>query len=229
MGAQPREGGTRRRREGRARLARTAASVGERGSAPTVGQLRDLAGKYHFPLAVFYLPEPPLDFTPLRDFRRLPNVEAEPISANLAYHIRSAYNRRELGLELYEELNSAPNRFLLTASLDDDPEQVGRAIRSFSRLMPRASSSLAEARMSASGGSRTGNGRSSASARSPRPPGRSQMSSAQRRHCAQGKGQAVQGGTGGARRAAARRRSIRPSDGRRSAVQNILQKSANSA
>jgi Zn-dependent peptidase ImmA (M78 family) len=105
---------------------------GER--APTVGQLRDLAGKYHFPLAVFYLPEPPLDFTPLRDFRRLPNVEAEPISANLAYHIRSAYNRRELGLELFEELNSAPNRFPLTASLDDDPEQVGRAIREFLKV-----------------------------------------------------------------------------------------------
>jgi IrrE N-terminal-like domain len=39
--------------------------------APTLGQLRDLAAKYHFPLAVFYLPEPPKDFLPLRDFRRL--------------------------------------------------------------------------------------------------------------------------------------------------------------
>ena len=44
---------------------------------PTLGQLRKLAAAYHFPLAVFYLPEPPKDFAPLRDFRRLRDVEEE--------------------------------------------------------------------------------------------------------------------------------------------------------
>jgi Zn-dependent peptidase ImmA (M78 family) len=99
--------------------------------APTLGQLRELAAKYHFPLAVFYLPEPPKDFAPLRDFRRLRDAAEEPISANLAYHIRSAYDRRELALELFQEMNSAPRRFPLTASLRDDPEEVGRALREF--------------------------------------------------------------------------------------------------
>jgi Zn-dependent peptidase ImmA (M78 family)/DNA-binding XRE family transcriptional regulator len=99
--------------------------------APTLGQLRDLAAKYHFPLAVFYLPEPPKDFAPLRDFRRLRDAAEEPISANLAFHIRSAYDRRELALELFQEMNSAPRRFPLTATLRDDPEEVGRAIRQF--------------------------------------------------------------------------------------------------
>lgn len=104
----------------------------ERGEeAPTLGQLRDLAAKYHFPLAVFYLPEPPKDFAPLRDFRRLPTVEAEPISANLAYHIRSAYDRRELALELFQEIKSEPHRFPLSATIWDDPEKVGSAIREF--------------------------------------------------------------------------------------------------
>jgi transcriptional regulator with XRE-family HTH domain len=102
--------------------------------APTLGQLRDLAGKYHFPLTVFYLPEPPKDFAPLRDFRRLPNIAEEPISANLAYHIRSAYDRRELALELFQELNSGPRRFSLTATLRDDPEKVGRAIREYLKI-----------------------------------------------------------------------------------------------
>jgi Zn-dependent peptidase ImmA (M78 family)/DNA-binding XRE family transcriptional regulator len=101
---------------------------------PTLGQLRDLAAKYHFPLAVFYLPEPPKDFAPLRDFRRLPNVEEEPISANLAFHIRSAYDRRELALELFDQLNRAPDRFPLKARLQDDLEQVGRAIREFLKV-----------------------------------------------------------------------------------------------
>lgn len=104
----------------------------ERGDdAPTVGQLRSLAAKYHFPLAVFYLPEPPTDFAPLRDFRRLPDVDDETISPNLAFHIRGAYERRELALELYDELRSAPQPFPLKATLRDDPEKVGQAIRDF--------------------------------------------------------------------------------------------------
>ena len=65
---------------------------------PTLGQLRNLAAAYHFPLAVFYLPEPPLDLAPLRDFRRLPDAVEAPISANLALHIRSAYERPELAV-----------------------------------------------------------------------------------------------------------------------------------
>jgi Zn-dependent peptidase ImmA (M78 family)/DNA-binding XRE family transcriptional regulator len=102
--------------------------------APTLGQLRDLAAKYHFPLAVFYLPEPPKDFAPLRDFRRLRDAEEEPISANLAFHIRSAYDRRELALELLQQLDSEPERFPLKATIRDDPEQVGRAIREFLKV-----------------------------------------------------------------------------------------------
>jgi Zn-dependent peptidase ImmA (M78 family) len=101
------------------------------GDAPTLGQLRALAAKYHFPLAVFYLPEPPKDFAPLRDFRRLRDVEGEAISANLAFHIRSAYERRELALELFRDLNLGPHRFPLKAERRTSPEQVGQAIRNF--------------------------------------------------------------------------------------------------
>ena len=82
---------------------------GEKG--PTLGQLRNLAAAYHFPLAVFYLPEPPKDFAPLRDFRRLRDAEQEPISANLAFHIRSAYDRRELALEMFQELKARRHAF----------------------------------------------------------------------------------------------------------------------
>ena len=104
----------------------------ERGEeAPTVSQLRLLAAKYHFPLAVFYLPEPPVDFAPLRDFRRLPDAGDETISPNLALHIRRAYERRELALELHEELRTEPQRFPLTATIRDDPEKVGQTIRQF--------------------------------------------------------------------------------------------------
>lgn len=99
--------------------------------APTVAQLRTLAKKYRYPLAVFYLPEPPLDFSPLRDFRRLPDADDKTISPNLAYHIRNAHERRELALELCDDQRREPAPFPLNATLQDDPEAVGQAIRDF--------------------------------------------------------------------------------------------------
>jgi Zn-dependent peptidase ImmA (M78 family)/DNA-binding XRE family transcriptional regulator len=99
--------------------------------APTLNKLRALAAKYHFPLAIFYLAEPPQDFAPLRDFRRLPDAEARDIGANLAYHIRNAYERRELALELYEDLREQARPFPLRARPTDNPENVGKAIREF--------------------------------------------------------------------------------------------------
>jgi Zn-dependent peptidase ImmA (M78 family) len=99
--------------------------------APTVSQLRNLAGKYHFPLAVFYLPTPPTDFAPLRDFRRLPNVNDRTISAELALHIRDAHQRRELALELLDDLGEPVQPFRLRATLNDSAEDVGEIVRKF--------------------------------------------------------------------------------------------------
>jgi len=99
--------------------------------APSLNQLRNLAAKYHFPLAVFYLPEPPADFAPLRDFRRLPDAGDQSITANLAFHIRTAYERRDIALELYDDLREPAHTFPLKAKLADDPEAVGAAIRKF--------------------------------------------------------------------------------------------------
>jgi Zn-dependent peptidase ImmA (M78 family) len=99
--------------------------------APTVSQLRNLAGKYHFPLAFFYLPKPPTDFLPLRDFRRLPNVNDRTISAELALHIREAHQRRELALELCDDIGEPILPFQFRATLNDLPEAVGEEIRKF--------------------------------------------------------------------------------------------------
>lgn len=98
---------------------------------PTIGQLRSLADKYKFPLAVFYLPERPLDFAPLRDFRRLPDEPEKTLSPHLAYHIRAAQERRELALELLQDMGEPPRKLPLKVALDDDPEAIGQAIREF--------------------------------------------------------------------------------------------------
>ena len=105
--------------------------TGENEAAPTLAQLRLLAAKYHFPLAVFYLPEPPSDFSPLRDFRRIDGPSTNKISANLAFHIRQAHERREVALELHEDIREAPRPFPIKAKITDNPETVADAIRAF--------------------------------------------------------------------------------------------------
>ena len=97
----------------------------------SIPQLRKLATKYKRPLAVFYLAEPPRDFTPLRDFRRLPGEIAGVVSPALRAEIRFAQERRELGLELYDELAQPAPIFTLKSTTSKDPEDLGAEIRSF--------------------------------------------------------------------------------------------------
>jgi len=97
---------------------------------PTVVQLRKVARVYKRPLAVFFLAEFPRDFTIPRDFRRLPGDGLRTISPDLLLEIRQAEERRELALELYADLGEQPPSFGLTASLDEEPEQIADRIRS---------------------------------------------------------------------------------------------------
>ena len=71
---------------------------------PTMRQLRLLANKYKRPLSVFYLPERPKDFQPLSDYRRLPGEIAGVLSRKLRYEIRIAQERRQLAIDLYDEI-----------------------------------------------------------------------------------------------------------------------------
>jgi Zn-dependent peptidase ImmA (M78 family)/transcriptional regulator with XRE-family HTH domain len=96
---------------------------------PTVNQLKRIAERYKRPLSVFYLPAPPKDFQPLRDFRRLPGTGDHRFSVQLAYEVRAAYERRQIAIEVTQTLDQEPIRFGITARLTDDPEQVGRRIR----------------------------------------------------------------------------------------------------
>lgn len=104
--------------------------------APTLSQLRLLAAKYHFPLAVFYLPEPPTDFAPLRDFRRLPDTSQGGISPHLAFHIRNAYERRELALELHDDLRETVQGLVLKTKLGTILKPLAKLSVNFLVSMP---------------------------------------------------------------------------------------------
>jgi len=93
-------------------------------SNPTVAQLRQMAELYKRPLAIFYLPEPPL-----RDYRQIPEARLGRLSPRLLTSIRRAHAVREAALELREqaELPVAPAPSV--AVRGQDPEDLGAAAR----------------------------------------------------------------------------------------------------
>lgn len=97
--------------------------------APSIPQLKKLANSYKRPMSVMFLSEPPHDFMPLKDFRHLPDVEGRVLSPKLAFEIRAAQERRQIALEILEELDERPPQFQVTAQIGDDPDSVAALLR----------------------------------------------------------------------------------------------------
>ncbi len=98
-------------------------------SRPTVRQLEKAAKVYRQSFAAFFLPAPPATFKlPFHDFRKLPGGVDEPTSRELIFDVRASLDRREILLELTE---TKVEQFNLRASIKDDPEKLGDAVRGF--------------------------------------------------------------------------------------------------
>jgi Zn-dependent peptidase ImmA (M78 family) len=97
---------------------------------PSVPQLRNMAALYKRPLAAFYLQEVPLRFQVLSDLRRAVPGEDRAYSPLLTQEIRVAQQRRELALELREELEEPVEPFAFRVNTES-AEQAGEAIRRF--------------------------------------------------------------------------------------------------
>jgi Zn-dependent peptidase ImmA (M78 family) len=82
-------------------------------------------------MAFFYLPSPPPKEPELHDFRKLPNSSPKALSPNLKLEIRKARYRREKALEIYEELDTAPEKFSLRASPTESVETIAQRIRDY--------------------------------------------------------------------------------------------------
>lgn len=101
--------------------------AGER--RPSVKSLRRLGRVYGRPLAFFYLPEPPRDFQPIKDYRRPHGQDERRPSPELLGEIRAAYERREIALELLIDSGEPPPPIELRAEVEDDREQTAKRIR----------------------------------------------------------------------------------------------------
>jgi len=99
---------------------------------PTIKQAIKLSKLYSRPLSVFYLNEPPRDFSvAMTDFRRLPEAESRKLSPGLIKELQGAQARREIMLELSVSASEDEGDFpyLNTVSVADNPANVARQIR----------------------------------------------------------------------------------------------------
>ena len=97
---------------------------------PTFKQVQKLAKVLHRPLSIFFQKMPPVTIPLAAEYRRLPNVSVGQESPHLRLSLRQMIRRRELAIELMEELNINPIPFQAVAHLHEKPEIVGERIRS---------------------------------------------------------------------------------------------------
>jgi len=98
-------------------------------SRPSISQLRKLGKVYKRPIAVFYLPEPPITFDALRDYRIIYGTQTKELSPHLRLEIRKAQYRREIALEISELLGEQIKPFNEKASIDDNFDSLSEYIR----------------------------------------------------------------------------------------------------
>lgn len=101
----------------------------ERGEKqPTIKQLEDLARATHTPLGFLFLPEPPEDRLPIRDFRTKRQGPVRP-SPELLDTIYAMQRRQDWLREARIECEAEALDFVGSATLADDPIAVGQEMR----------------------------------------------------------------------------------------------------
>lgn len=103
-------------------------------SAPTYPQLEKLAYQiYKRPLAVFFLPEPPKEILPQKEFRTLPDADLRTLQRDTYLHIRRAHAYQLALRELFDGQNPAERQIwkAVPLSLSKDVTTQAQAIRKY--------------------------------------------------------------------------------------------------
>lgn len=100
---------------------------------PTIRQAQILAKAYKRPFALFFLPEVPLDFQPLQDFRKAGSKELGTASI---FIIREIQQKQAWISEINEENNENKVPFLGKFSVNDNPELVANDILNILNINP---------------------------------------------------------------------------------------------
>jgi len=92
---------------------------------PTVNQAEKLAKSYQRPFAILFLPEPPLDFQPLQDFRKSNSKE---LSTAVTFIIREIQKKQSWISENNQENNEPELLFVGKYTLNSNPRLVAKDI-----------------------------------------------------------------------------------------------------
>jgi len=102
----------------------------ERGDErPSVPQLRKAAATYKRSLAVFFLAEPPKSPPLIHDFRRLEQGHTAARSPELLIELRRARRRREIAVEIAQDIDERIEDIPLQGTLRDDTERLAARAR----------------------------------------------------------------------------------------------------
>ena len=103
----------------------------EKGEAfPTVKQLYKIANVYKRPFALFYFPIPPKHFKPLKDFRKFHHQYT--FTENEEYILQKELllfqQKRQIALDLYEQLDTDAPQFKLKGTVNQSSEKLAGKI-----------------------------------------------------------------------------------------------------
>lgn len=91
----------------------------EGGASPSYTQLETLAYKvFKRPLAVFFLPAPPDEIPPVREFRTLPDTDLQTLHADTFVQVRKAHAYQLTLKEIFEGSNPSDSQIWKDAPLD---------------------------------------------------------------------------------------------------------------
>lgn len=97
-------------------------------ASPSYPQLEKLAYQiYKRPLAVFFLPEPPEEATPEREFRTLPQTDLQTLAPDTYLQIRRAHAFQLALKELFDERNPSARCVWRNVSLSRVPSMIEQA------------------------------------------------------------------------------------------------------
>ena len=103
---------------------------------PSIAQARKASEVFNRPLAVFYLPEPPRDFSTLRDYRSLPFEHVGEYGVRLTRLIRNVQERQLWVRDYLREEGVTPLKFVGSASCGDSAYDVSEHIRRVINIDP---------------------------------------------------------------------------------------------
>lgn len=104
----------------------------EDGASPTYAQLENLAYKvFKRPLAIFFLPAPPDEIPPAREFRTLPDADMQTLHADTYVQVRKAHAYQITLKEVFEGKNPSVKQIAHGVPLDmrQPVEAQARAVR----------------------------------------------------------------------------------------------------